>query len=619
MGAVYKGSQPDIERAVAIKILPAEIAADEGFVARFKREAQTLAKLQHPGIVSIYESGRTNEGHLYFVMEYVDGLDLEKILRGPRLQPAQALEAICQICEALNYAHQAGVIHRDIKPANILFTKSGRAKLADFGLARPVISNIGGLTKSNMVVGTFNYMAPEQHQGQGDQRADIYALGVMLYEMLTGQRPQGIFAPPSQRVAVDVRIDDVVVKALQQEPALRYQRVSEMHTDVDRIRSTPVEGTPKAAPNVPTLRRRTLAVAAVFLSALLVVGGFALSKKRQLSENYSAPSPPVPPTPPPITPADRINYFFALWKWHICDQESHFSGAADKKEMLGFARSEIKEMRETLFDQAELPVEFRQAFLRLIACADESIALLDQMPDVTKPGEVASFVARGAWNYLFKSGAPEKELKARSEHLQTETSEAMRNLDKIGTQFGARTDWDAMPRVAEVLPDGLAAKLGVQPGDFLFTYDGTKLFRRLHFDLVDKAKSEGKAKVEAQFLTRKGVIATSVDPRTLLGVRIDNVCNQIPALVRLIPFPISRGYYVIVVNGSQNQPLSGVSIHYTDGSGHSSDQFVGTLSATEAKQIDPDDIKWRVATGQTITVKANGLSGRDFLTSKMIK
>ncbi|MEO6784914.1 MAG: serine/threonine-protein kinase, partial [Chthoniobacteraceae bacterium] len=173
MGAVYKGTQSALDRPVAIKILPAEIAADEGFVARFTREARTLAKLQHPGIVSVFESGRTTEGHLYFVMEYVDGTDLQKILRGPRLQPAQALEAICQICEALHYAHREGVIHRDIKPANILFTKDGRAKLADFGLARPIAETTAGLTQTNMVMGTPAYMAPEQHQGQGDQRADI--------------------------------------------------------------------------------------------------------------------------------------------------------------------------------------------------------------------------------------------------------------------------------------------------------------------------------------------------------------------------------------------------------------------------------------------------------------
>ena len=245
MGAVYKGWQPTLDRAVAIKLLPAEIAADEEFVARFEREARTLAKLQHPGIVAVYDFGRTAAGHLYFVMEYVDGTDLHKMLRAQPLAPAQALEAICQICDALHHAHQHGVIHRDIKPANILFTKEGRAKLADFGIARPASEgdDSGRLTLSNMVMGTPAYMAPEQQRGHTDLRADIYALGVMLYEMLTGERPQGIFEMPSRKVAVDARIDAVVTKALQQEPDRRYQQVSEMQTDVDRIRTTPLRNT----------------------------------------------------------------------------------------------------------------------------------------------------------------------------------------------------------------------------------------------------------------------------------------------------------------------------------------------------------------------------------------
>ncbi len=296
MGAVYKGSQATLDRAVAIKLLPAEIAADESFVARFTREARTLAQLQHPGIVAVHDFGQTGAGHLYFVMEYVDGTDLQKILRGPRLQPAQALEAICQICEALQYAHGQGVIHRDIKPANILFTREGRAKLADFGLARPSAEDPGGLTHTQMAVGTPDYMAPEQREGHADQRADIYALGVMLYEMLTGQRPQGIFAPPSERVSVDARIDAVVVKALQQEPARRYQQVREMQTDVDRIRSTPRHGVPR----VIAPRRRPLAIAAAILVPLLALGGFLFWKNGRPPATVAAASAQSAATPAPI-------------------------------------------------------------------------------------------------------------------------------------------------------------------------------------------------------------------------------------------------------------------------------------------------------------------------------
>ncbi len=282
MGAVYKGVQAALERPVAIKLLPAELAGDGDFLVRFQREARTLAKLQHPGIVTVHDFGQTSEGHLYFVMEFVDGTDLQHILKGPGLQPAQAFEMIAQICDALFYAHGQGVIHRDIKPANILVTKAGRAKVADFGLARPITEDTGGLTATNVIMGTPDYMAPEQRSGVGhaDHRADIFALGVMLYEMLTGQRPTGAFQPPSHRVQVDVRIDEVVLKALQQEPDRRYQQASEMKVDVDRIRTTPPE---KVKPVGG--RRSVAALIAAAVAILGIVLWFAFGKKEpQLSE-----------------------------------------------------------------------------------------------------------------------------------------------------------------------------------------------------------------------------------------------------------------------------------------------------------------------------------------------
>ena len=264
MGAVYQGRQPALERTVAIKLLPAEVASDGQFIARFHREARTLAKLQHSGIVSVYDFGQTSEGNPYFVMEYVDGTDLQRILCGPGLESGQALELIGQICEALHYAHRQGVVHRDIKPANILVTQDGRAKLADFGLARPLHESGGTLTEKRVVMGTPDYMAPEQRDGHADHRADIYALGVMLYEMLTGERPHGIFERPSQRVQIDVRLDEVVIKALQHEPDRRYQQASEMKTDVDLIRTTPPPLAPKLEGKAKTMSKGRIALHAVF-------------------------------------------------------------------------------------------------------------------------------------------------------------------------------------------------------------------------------------------------------------------------------------------------------------------------------------------------------------------
>ena len=277
MGAVYKGRQIALDRPVAIKLLPAEVAANERFVTHFRREARILAKLQHPGIVNVYDFGQTSKGHLYFVMEFVDGTDLRHILLGPGLKPAQALELISQVCDALHYAHTKGVIHRDIKPGNILVTSEGRAKLADFGLAQPITGESSVLTGTSALMGTVEYMAPEQQDGHADQRADIYALGVMLYEMLTGQRPSGVFDPPSRRVQVDIRLDGVVLKALQNEPDRRYQQVSEMKTDVDRIRTTPSESIPTPAKAAPL--RNGLLLAAAMVASCAVIAGMVLWEK----------------------------------------------------------------------------------------------------------------------------------------------------------------------------------------------------------------------------------------------------------------------------------------------------------------------------------------------------
>jgi serine/threonine protein kinase len=240
MGMVYKARQPRLDRIVALKILPVDSQHHPSFAERFGREAKALAKLNHPGIVDVYDFGQTNE-YYYFVMEYVDGMNLRSLLNNQTVTPRQALELVVQICTALQYAHDEGVVHRDIKPENILLNKKGQVKIADFGLAK-LLSNAPdtALTMSQAAMGTLNYMAPEQRQNaQGvDHRADIYSLGVVFYEMLTGEVPMGRFEPPSKRVQVDARLDDVVLRALEREPARRYQQASEVKTDVETVTST---------------------------------------------------------------------------------------------------------------------------------------------------------------------------------------------------------------------------------------------------------------------------------------------------------------------------------------------------------------------------------------------
>src|SRR5262245_34217392 len=209
MGAVYKARQPALDRFVALKILPPELGEDPAFAERFAREARALARLSHPHVVSVYDSGRAG-GLYYFLMEYVDGVSLRELLRTGQLSPARALQIVPQICEALQYAHEEGVVHRDIKPENILLDGKGRVKIADFGLAKLVraAGPAPALTAPEQVMGTPHYMAPEQRAmpQQVDHRADIYSLGVVFYELLTGELPLGRFPPPSKKAGVDGRL-----------------------------------------------------------------------------------------------------------------------------------------------------------------------------------------------------------------------------------------------------------------------------------------------------------------------------------------------------------------------------------------------------------------------------
>jgi tRNA A-37 threonylcarbamoyl transferase component Bud32 len=238
MGIVYKARQRQLDRIVALKILPPEISRDASFSERFAREARALAKLNHPNIVSIYDSGQSG-GLFYFLMEYVDGTNLRQALRGNQISPREALAIVPLICDALQYAHDMGIVHRDIKPENVLLDRNGRVKIADFGLAKLVKAGTSdsSLTLAGSTMGTPKYMAPEQmeHPGEVDHRADIYSLGVVFYEMLTGELPVGRFALPSQKVQVDVRLDEVVLRTLEQKPERRYQKASEIKSEVETI------------------------------------------------------------------------------------------------------------------------------------------------------------------------------------------------------------------------------------------------------------------------------------------------------------------------------------------------------------------------------------------------
>ncbi len=238
MGAVFRVRQRKLDRTVALKVLPRSLAADPAFAERFHREARALAKLNHPNIVTVHDFGEQG-GWYFLLMELVDGINLRQAMQSNRFTPEQALEIVPKICEALQFAHGEGVLHRDIKPENILLDAKGRVKIADFGIAKLGESEGESitLTMSGARMGTLAYMAPEQieHPGQVDHRADIYSLGVVFYELLTGELPLGRFAAPSEKSAVNTQVDDVVFRTLEKERERRYQSAGEMKTQVETL------------------------------------------------------------------------------------------------------------------------------------------------------------------------------------------------------------------------------------------------------------------------------------------------------------------------------------------------------------------------------------------------
>lgn len=264
MAAVYQGTQVRLERPVAIKIMRRMQHKDFDFEARFRREALALARLNHPNIVSVIDHGEAGPVYMYIVMEYVDGSDLMGVIRTGRITQEMALKILPQICDALQFAHDRGIIHRDIKPSNILLTRDGQVKIADFGLAKHLDSETGFNTRSGIGVGTPDYAAPEQYERSStvDHRADIYALGVMIYHLLTGQVPRGAWKPPSTQSQIDPQWDHIVSHAMQMDPEERYGSATDLRKDVQRITPppAPVSMNPRAdrgpgqvSPSAPTM------------------------------------------------------------------------------------------------------------------------------------------------------------------------------------------------------------------------------------------------------------------------------------------------------------------------------------------------------------------------------
>jgi eukaryotic-like serine/threonine-protein kinase len=282
MAEVYLGTDRVLGRQIAVKVLGSQFAKDGSFVARFRREAQSAAALNHPNVVSVFDTG-SDDGTHFIVMEYVKGKTLSQIIRedGPLL-PERAVEIAYAVAEALAFAHRNGIIHRDVKPGNIMLTPSGDVKVMDFGIARASTSD--SLTQTATVLGTATYFSPEQAQGEPvDARSDVYSLGCVLYEMLTAHPPftgetsvavaykhvKEEPVPPSRiNPDVPVDLDAVVLKCLAKNPGNRYQSAGDLARDLDRFRrGVPVMATPLLSPDSTQVVERATRPTAVLPAA----------------------------------------------------------------------------------------------------------------------------------------------------------------------------------------------------------------------------------------------------------------------------------------------------------------------------------------------------------------
>ncbi|GGK92528.1 putative serine/threonine-protein kinase [Sphaerisporangium melleum] len=257
MAEVYRARDIRLDRVVAIKTLRSDLARDHTFQARFRREAQSAASLNHPSIVAVYDTGEDMTDGTpvpYIVMEFVDGRTLRDVLRADRrLMPERAAELVDGILRALDYSHRGGIVHRDIKPANVMITLAGDVKVMDFGIARAMADSAATMTQTAQVIGTAQYLSPEQARGERvDARSDIYSTGCVLYELLTGQPPftgdspvaiayQHVREDPIPPSQIDPDIpqwaDAIVLKAMAKDPAHRYQSAAEMRADIQRALS----------------------------------------------------------------------------------------------------------------------------------------------------------------------------------------------------------------------------------------------------------------------------------------------------------------------------------------------------------------------------------------------
>ncbi len=273
MGAVYKARQASLDRPVAVKILPPAFGAEPEFAERFKSEARAMARLNHTNIVAVYDFGITAEGHLYLVMEWVEGHTIHELIQKGIIPVRKVANLATQLCDALHFAHSHKILHRDIKPGNIMVNQEDQVKVADFGLARPIT----GEAEENPY-GTPDYAAPEiMNKGAVDQRVDIFAAGIVLYEMLTGRVPRQQRRSVTEFAPVSARWDEVIAKATDANPALRYQDVRDFRTNImmamSQVASAPVPTAKLVEDSEQTPRSFSSVQWAIFAACIAVAAG----------------------------------------------------------------------------------------------------------------------------------------------------------------------------------------------------------------------------------------------------------------------------------------------------------------------------------------------------------